>query len=116
MQGKIASALALLTAAIHIFVGGADSLAPMLATDLPAAASGGMHGSWHIVSVFLVWSIAVFWVGKEPAFHFALIWIASALVFMYVGFYQAGPSGVLANPQWAILLPTGVLALLDKRR
>ncbi len=51
-------------------------------TELPPAASGAMYACWHIVSVFLLWSCFVFWRGGKSAFHFGLLWIASAIVFL----------------------------------
>lgn len=116
MLNRIAAGLALFTAAIHFFLGGADALNPMLAAELPPESSAAMHACWHIVSVFLIWSALVFFRGKESSFHFGVLWVASAIVFIYVGIYQAGFAGVVANPQWTLLLPTGVLALLARRK
>ncbi len=116
MLTKVAAGLAVFTALVHLVVGGADALSPMLEAELPPAASGAMHACWHIVSAFLIWSGVVFWYGKESSFHFGLLWIASAIVFISVGIYQAGVQGIIANPQWTLLLPTGVLALLDRRK
>lgn len=107
---KIASALAALTSAVHIVVGGSDALAPTLAADLPAAASGAMHACWHIVSVLLLASILVFWRGGQVALVFATLWILFAVVFIYVGLYQDGLGGLVTNPQWTILGATGAIA------
>ena len=87
----------------------------MLAAELPPESSAAMHACWHIVTAFLFWSGAVFWLGKDSSFHFGLLWVASGVVFVYVGLYQNGFAGVLANPQWTLLLPTGILALLGTR-
>jgi len=48
--------------------------------------------------------------------HFGLLWIASALVFMYVGLRQDGVYGLITNPQWTILGATGGIALLSLSR
>ena len=115
MFAKIASALAALTALIHLFVGGADCLAPVLAAGLTPNAAGAMHACWHFVSVFLLSSVLVLWRGGEPAVVFALLWLSFAVVFIYVGLYQDGPSGLTTNPQWTILLLTAGAALLNRR-
>jgi hypothetical protein len=106
-----AAALATLTAAIHIFVGGNDALAPMLAAGLPAPAEGAMHAVWHMVSAFLLWSALAFWRGGATAVHFAALWLISAVIFIYVGLWQDGLNGLVVNPQWTILTVTGALAL-----
>ncbi|MEJ2123493.1 MAG: hypothetical protein P8Y47_01475, partial [Alphaproteobacteria bacterium] len=67
MLRKVAAALAALTAAIHIIVGGRDALAPVLAAGLSAPAEGAMHAVWHMVSVFLLWSVLAFWRGGAVA-------------------------------------------------
>ena len=98
MFAKIASALAAFTFLVHIIAGGADCLAPTLAAQLPPAASGAMHACWHIVSVLLVSSAFVFYCGGQTAFHFAILWLSFAAVFIYVGLYQGGWGGLLTNP------------------
>lgn len=112
---QIASVLAMFTAAIHVFVGGADALTPMLAAEMTVEASGAMHACWHFVSIFLLVSAVTFWQGGRTASVFALLWISFAVVFVYVGLYQAGIGGLIANPQWTILLATGVVALFGAR-
>lgn len=107
---NIAVFLALLTALVHFFAGGADALAPMLQAGLPAPGEGAMHAVWHIVTVLLFYSAYVFWRGGDVARHFAALWCAMALVFIYAGLYQSGLSGLIVNPQWTILGLTGGLA------
>lgn len=111
MLRKIAAALAALTAAIHIIVGGSDALAPTLAAGLSAPAEGAMHAVWHMVSALLLWSVVAFWRGGAVAVHFGALWLISAAIFIYVGLWQDGLNGLIVNPQWTILTVTGVLAL-----
>ena len=75
-----------------------------------------MHACWHIVSVLLVSSAFVFYCGGQTAFHFAILWLSFAAVFIYVGLYQGGWGGLLTNPQWTILLLTGGIALVHRRK
>jgi len=116
MLRKLSTALAVLTALIHVFVGGADSLAPMLAADLPPEAAGAMHACWHFVTAMFVWSAVVFWGGGKVAFHFGMLWIAFAVVFLYVGLTQDGVPGLVTNPQWTILGITGGIAVANVLR
>lgn len=116
MLSKVTGVLAAITFLIHFFVGGSDALAPVLAADLPAPAQTAMHACWHIVSFILAWSAYVFWNSRTNRIatrHFAIVWIAAGLVFVYVGLNQNGLSGLVANPQWTILLVTGTLAWIS---
>ena len=115
MLHKTAAALAALTTAIHIIVGGEDALTPMLAAGLSAPAEGAMHATWHMVSAFLLWSVFAFWMGGAVAVHFGVLWLISAAIFIYVGLWQEGLNGLLVNPQWTILSVTGVLVLAAGR-
>ncbi len=111
MLRGIAAVLALLTAAVHTFIGGKDSLIPLLEAGFDPMAEGALHASWHIVAIFLAWSSVAFWKGGVAGRHFAGLWIASALAFICVDLWQAGLTGLLLNPQWTILAPVGLLAM-----
>lgn len=113
---RTAALLAALTAGVHTFLGGADSLMPMLNAGLDPVAEGALHASWHIVAAFLLWSGAVFWRGGPATTHFAGLWVASALIFIGVDLWQSGLPGLLQNPQWMILGPVGVLAWFASKR
>jgi len=110
MLRRTAAVLAVLTAGAHTFVGGMDSLRPMLEAGLDPVAAGALHASWHVVTAFLFWSGVVFWKGSPAARHFAGLWVASALIFILVDLWQSGPPGLMQNPQWIILGPVGLLA------
>jgi len=110
MLRRTAAVLAVLTAGVHTFIGGMDSLRPMLEAGLEPVAEGALHASWHIVAAFLFWSGVVFWKGGPAAKHFAGLWAASALIFIGVDLWQSGPPGLMQNPQWIILGPVGLLA------
>lgn len=111
MLNQIAAGLAALTATAHIVIGSNSTLRPMLAADLPAAAETPLLAVWHVASIFLVWSVVAFWQAGPTARYFAGIWVFAAATFGYVGFEQGGVDGLLAHPQWAILLFVGFLAL-----
>lgn len=115
MLNKVAAGLATLTTLIHAFVGGHDALKPMLMADLSAPAQAAMHACWHFVTVFFVFSIFVFWTGRSHAKTFAALWVGFGIIFIYVGLTQSGVSGLAVNPQWSILVVTGLLAYLGVR-
>ncbi|MEE9330265.1 MAG: hypothetical protein V3V30_09020 [Parvularculaceae bacterium] len=116
MLTKLTTLLSALTALVHIIIGGADSLQPTLAADLPLIAEAAMHACWHIISALLLWSIFVFWRGGKMALDFGLFWIVAALVFIYVGLVQGGVDGLMLSPQWTILGGTGILVVLNQLR
>ena len=115
MLRRVAALLAVLTAGVHTFVGGIDSLVPMLDAGLDPVAEGALHASWHIVAVVLFWSGVAFWKGGPAAKHFAGLWVASALIFVGVDLWQSGTAGLMQNPQWIILGPVGLLAWFASR-
>lgn len=112
---RISFGLALLTAALHIFVGTLDTLAPMLEADLPETISGTLQACWHMVSLFLAVSVWCFWLRHPAAPLLAAMWVASALIFALVAAWQGGVSGLLVLPQWILLAPTGGLYLWANR-
>ena len=111
MLRGIAAVMALLTAAVHTLIGGEDSLIPFLEANIDPIAEGALHASWHVVAIFLAWSSVAFWKGGVVGRHFAGLWIASALAFVGVDLWQAGLTGLLLNPQWAILAPVGLMTM-----
>lgn len=115
MMFRISFGLAVLTAALHIFVGTFDTLAPMLAVDLPEAVRGTLHACWHMVSLFLGVSAWCFWRRHPAAPLLAGMWVASALIFVLVAVWQGGAGGLLVLPQWILLVPTGGLYLWANR-
>lgn len=107
--------LAGLTAVAHIFVGTYDTLLPLLETDLDLAVKGTLHACWHIISVFLAFSVWSFVKETPAARSAALLWIAFGICFFAVGIYSANLRGLLILPQWILLCPVGVLILLHLR-
>lgn len=115
MMFRIAFGLAALTAALHIFVGTFDTLAPMLDADLPEAVRGTLHACWHMVSLFLAVSAWFFWRRHPAAPVLAGMWVASALIFVLVAVWQGGVGGLLVLPQWILLALTGAIYLWANR-
>lgn len=113
MFKKLGATLAALTALVHIFVGHFDVLLPLLVSDISPMVVGTFHVCWHMISVFLVYSAWCFWHGGQVALHMALLWLVFAGIFIIVGLWQIGFSGLLVLPQWVLLGPAGGCILRD---
>ncbi len=103
--------LAGVTAAVHIFVGTYDTLLPLLAADLALVVKGTFHACWHFVSIFLAMSVWHFAKATPSAKMLAWLWVCFGLVFVAVGAFAEGVGGLIALPQWILLLPAGGLVL-----
>ncbi|MEV0945258.1 hypothetical protein [Rhodococcus sp. NPDC049939] len=107
-------------AVIHLVAGHADVVRPLLASTLAQVPKRTMHSVWHLVSADLVFAAAALvylglvqpegtrLVGLLLAAHFA----AYAGVFLAITLTFDGSSRLFRLPQWLLLLPVAVLALL----
>lgn len=121
-------AAALLAAAvtlIHLLAGGADVATPLLASALADEPRLTLYAVWHMVSAML--AISAFILGRAalpgrsaaaaPAVRLvAVLWLASGLVFLLIAATQPGEGLLLKLPQWALLLPVGLLAWVGAAR
>jgi len=112
-----AGVLAAFTALLHIFVGGRDIARPLLASELSEEVKLTVYGCWHIVTVYLVISavsllVASFGLVPAPESLVAFIsasWVLFGLLFVAVTLGLAKPRGIFRFPQWALLIPVGML-------
>lgn len=119
-----AAGIAALTAVVHLFVGTPEIQAPLLQSALPQEVRLMLLLCWHLVSVALALSaLALAWAAaplRQPvagplvAFVGGL-WLLFALVAVVLALALVGPPGLLVLPQWILLAPVGVLALLGAR-
>jgi len=116
----IAALLAAITAAVHIFAGGADVVAPLLASSLAGEPMLTLYAVWHMVSVALAMSAVAFFVGSLPrhahaarylVLFISTLWCAFGVVFLVVVAIQPESGWLLKLPQWVLLLPVGLLGL-----
>ena len=114
-----ASILAAVTALIHVLLGGREVAAPLLRTELAETVKLTMYACWHLVSA----ALAVSAVGLlsaasnggqsgDLAVFVGTLWTLFGLVFLYLSLVLARPRGLFQYPQWTLLLPVGLLALL----
>lgn len=116
----IAALLAAFTAAVHIFAGGEDVAAPLLASTLAGEPKLTLYAVWHMVSVVLAMSAVAFFVGSLPRHAHAArylvrfvstLWCAFGVVFLAVVAIQPEGGWLFKLPQWVLLLPVGLLGL-----
>lgn len=102
------------TAIAHIGIGTFDTLLPVMEADLSPMVSGTIQACWHFISMFLVYSVWVFWTGRNLR-PVAFLWLGFAMSFIAIGLSFDGIAGLLIVPQWIFLGAAGGLALaLDK--
>jgi hypothetical protein len=120
----IAGLLATLTFAVHLFLGGADVAAPLLASALDEEPKLTLYAVWHMVSMALGLSALALFVGslprhEQPARYLvrfvSLLWCAFAIVCLVIAALQPGLDWFLRLPQWILLLPVGLLGLWGSR-
>ena len=104
--------LAGISAAAHTILGTLDTLVPVMGTDLPLFVRGTMWAAWHICSGFLIYSTYIFWKGGEAARAFAWLYLLGGALFVVNGLRLEGLYGLITLPQWVLLLPAGVAALM----
>ena len=119
-----AGGLATFTALVHLLAGTPEIQGPLLAAPLPAPLGWLLLACWHLVSVALAVSgLALLWcarpahrsrAGVLPAVV-GRMWLGFGAVFVAVALAWRGPAGLALLPQWTLLLPVGVLALLSAR-
>lgn len=108
------------TAVVHLFAGGTDVAAPLLASSLADEPRLTLYAVWHLVSVTLVLSAAALYVcalphhaavGRYLALFISVLWLSFGMVFLVVAFTQPGEGLFLKMPQWILFLPVGLLGL-----
>ena len=120
-----ASILATATTAIHAFAGGADVATPLLASQLSEEPRLTLYAVWHMATVALGLSAVAFFVGAMPRYaaggrsmvqFAALLWLAFGAVFIVVAATQPGSNLLFKLPQWVLLIPAGLLAMVGANR
>ena len=104
--------LAGISAAAHTILGTLDTLVSVMETDLPLFIKGTMWAAWHMVSGFLIYSTYIFWKGGEAARAFGWLYVLGGGLFIVNGLRLEGLYGLITLPQWVLLLPAGVAALI----
>ena len=116
----IASLLTAFIAAVHLFAGGADVAAPLLASGLAEEPRLTLYAVWHLVTATLLLSAFALFFSALPrhavasrylALFISVLWLSFGVVFLVVAFTQPGEGLFLKMPQWILFIPVGILGL-----
>ncbi|MFF9868101.1 hypothetical protein ACF1G0_22235 [Streptomyces sp. NPDC013953] len=114
-----AGSIAAATTVIHVAAGGRSIVRPLLTGPLPAEPKHTLHGVWHLVTAdLLLSSVVLLALAFAAAPSAALVlfiaaqYVAYAVVFLIITLAADRPRPLLQLPQWMLLLPVGVLALI----
>lgn len=114
----ITSLFALFTAALHLFFGSPRITKPLRTSALDARIKLVLYAVWHMASIALFLSVPAFFFGSLPShardarplvLFLSLLWCAFGAVFLVTIFTQADRRQLFKLPQWALLLPVGLL-------
>lgn len=115
----LAAVLAAVTTLVHIFAGGADVAAPLLASALHPEVKYTLYACWHLVSLTLGLSAGVlFWAAHRNQYQpwhktirlVGSLWAGFGGVFLVIALACPESGGLIKLPQWILLLAVGILA------
>jgi hypothetical protein len=115
----IAGFLNLFTAFIHLIGGQITLLSPLRNSNLTTQVITEFLGVWHMATAVLFYTSILLIqkgfkannVSKEVIHFMGILYILFGLSFVGASIYE-----MQLAPQWALLLPIGVLALIGKKR
>ncbi len=115
----LAGILNLFTALLHTFGGQIELINPLLLSSLDNQAQTELLGVWHMVTLFLFFTSAVFvknyFAPKEECR--AIIQFISYGYFLFsISFIAVSFMNQLLAPQWILLLPIGFLGLIGVKK
>lgn len=117
-----AGAIAGFSALLHILSGGSEVAGPLVDSSLAEMPRLVLYAVWHMASIALVLSTGALVLGslprhRQPARYLVIfigmLWVGFGLCFVAVALTRRGDNLFFSVlPQWTLLIPTGVLALL----
>ena len=115
----LAGILNLFSAFVHTFVGQASLINPLVSSSLDNQIQTELLGVWHMVTLFLFFTSAVFiknyFAPKEecrPIIQF----ISYGYFLFSISFIVVSFINQLLAPQWILLLPIGILGLIGVKK
>jgi hypothetical protein len=111
----LAAIINLAVAVVHIFIGEAGVVAPLLASDVPELIKGTLHSAWHMISVVLLMSsFALIYVGMTDQDGAASATLPTYIGIQYIGLALVFVVSSFVYGQFFIqilmLLPIGLLS------
>ncbi|MFE6199256.1 hypothetical protein [Streptomyces sp. NPDC057838] len=117
-----AGGIAAVTTLVHATAGGRSVVRPLLGSTVAAEPKRTLHVVWHMVTAdLLLSSIALLVLAFAAApstwlvVFIAAQHLAYATIFLVITLSADWPRPLLQLPQWMLLLPVAVLALLGTR-
>ncbi|WP_338815624.1 hypothetical protein V9L05_21495 (plasmid) [Bernardetia sp. Wsw4-3y2] len=115
----LAGILNLFTALLHTFGGQVGLINPLLSSNLDNQVQTEFLGVWHMITLFLFFTSAVFiknyFAPKEECR--AIIQFISYVYFLFsISFIAVSFMNQLLAPQWTLLLPIGILGLIGVKK
>lgn len=116
-----AAAANLATAAIHVFAGAPEIIAPVLATDLPLTVKAVVDVLWHhITGLLILAAFACLWAARHAAWRMPVLvlvggqYVLISVLFLGLGFYWFASPWPM--PQWVLFSTMAGLMGLGARR
>ncbi|MBD3166947.1 hypothetical protein GF324_10135 [bacterium] len=115
-----AAILNLLSALVHTFVGGPEVMTPFRALEFNLENKAILHTVWHLVTITLFFTTAVFFLITLRPDRYATEQLAAVMSLPYVLFallfvLMSIVYGVFLI-QWVLLLPVGVVGLIGAKQ
>ena len=110
-----------LTASIHLIAGHFDPIKPFVQSDLAPVPKATLYACWHMVTVILFFSAGtLIYLGIRPeqngsnliSIFIGVQFVAYAIVFLTFNLIGNWKNKLLSLPQWTLLLPIGILAII----
>jgi len=115
----VAGILNLFTAFLHTFAGQTELINPLLSSNLDNQIQTELLGVWHMVTLFLFFTSAVFIhnYSKAKAECKAVIQFISYVYFLFsISFILVSIVNQILAPQFILLLPIGILGLIGVKK
>jgi len=116
----VAGGINLVAFVLHLVIGYTGSLVPLSQTGLNDISMATIFAVWAMATlVMAVSSIYLLYMGRHPYLNgtreMALLWgwLYVAFGFMFIGINIV--YGFFSLPQWILLLPIGILALMGRK-
>jgi len=110
---RIAGVLCLFTALLHLVGGQLSLVQPMLSSNLDDQVIGELVGAWHMVTIVLFYSSWVLLWPSDVHQYSLFKFLGNSFILFGLIFVGTSTYFGLFTPQFILLIPIGVLILLE---